>query len=381
MQKRVFIALKMAGIAGQDKLHGIFRYLGDSHDWDVTLIRTAAEFTPERIKSALDEHYDGFIVSIPDTESTAALLAESAVPTIVIDIHDPRLSARQNNIAFIRNSAEEIGKAAANHLLAIGRCRSYAFIHHPLIVEWSVNRYRAFRQMLNDRGLWCHELQKPSEIVGLKKPVGVFAANDDCGYDTITYCRSHRLRIPEDVIVLGINNDALICENCNPPLSSIQPDFEEEGFIAAKTLDDMMNRPDCGPFPETLFVGVKQIVRRGSTAPVSHAGKLVQQALAYIRQNATKGIGVEDVVKRLGCSRRLADMRFRELQNMTIGAAITEVQLDEVKRLLLSTREPISQISISCGYKNANYLKNLFKRRFGMPMSEWRKQNAVNQRG
>ncbi len=377
MQKRVFIALKMAGIAGQDKLQGIFRYLGPSPDWEITLVRTAAEFTPERVKAALAERYDGFIVSIPDTESTAALLAESHAPTIVIDIHDPKLSARQDNIAFIRNSADEIGRAAASHLMSIGRCRSYAFIHNPLVLEWSVSRYRAFRQMLGDHGLWCHELQQPGELKGLKKPVGVFAANDDRGYDTIAYCRRHGLKIPEDVLVLGINNDTLICENCNPELSSIQPDFREEGFIAAKTLDGMMNGTDAGPFPKTLFVGVKQIVRRGSTAPVSHAGKLVQKAIAYIRKNATCGIGVDDVVAHLGCSRRLADLRFRELQNTTIGEAITEVRLEEVRRLLQSTSEPIAHISASCGYRNANYLRNLFKRRFGLTMSKWRRQNTT----
>ncbi len=377
MQKRVFIALKMAGIAGQDKLQGVFSYLGSSPDWDITLIRTAAEFTPERVKAALAERYDGFIVSIPDTENTAALLAESDTPTIVIDIHDPKLSARQNNIVFIRNSADEIGRAAANYLMSIGRCRSYAFIHNPLVLEWSVSRYRAFRQTLGDYGLWCHELQQPSELTELKKPIGVFAANDDRGYDTIMYCRRHGLMIPEDVLVLGINNDTLICENCDPELSSIQPDFREEGVIAAKTLDAMMSGTDSGAFPRTLLVGVKQIVRRGSTAPVSHAGKLVQKALAFIRKNATNGIGVEDVVAHLGCSRRLADLRFRELQNTTIGATITETQLEEVKRLLRSTSEPIARISSACGYRNANYLKNLFKRRFGVPMSEWREQNAT----
>lgn len=378
MQKRVFIALKMAGIAGQDKLHGIFRYLGGNHDWDITLIRTAAEFTPERIRSALNEDYDGFIVSIPKTETTAALLAESTIPTIVIDIHDPKLSARKENIAFIRNSADEIGKAAASHLLSTGRCRSYAFIHHPLIVEWSVSRFRAFRETLSDYGLWCHELQRPEEISHLRKPIGVFAANDDRGYDTISYCRKHNLRIPEDVLVLGINNDTLICENCDPELSSIQPDFDEEGYIAAKTLDDIMNAPNVERTPRTLLIGVKQIVRRSSTAPVSHAGKLVQKALAYIRKNALSGISVEDVVRHLGCSRRLADLRFRELQNTTIGAAISEIRLEEVKRLLLSSQEPLTQIAASCGYHNANYLKNLFKRRFGMSMSAWRRQNAAH---
>ncbi len=377
MQKRVFIALKMAGIAGQDKMQGIFSYLGPTPEWDITLVRTAAEFTPERVRAALAERYDGFIVSIPDTESTAALLAESTVPTIVIDIHDPKLSARKNNIAFIRNSAEEIGRAAANHLMSIGRCRSYAFVHNPLVLEWSVSRFRAFRQTLGDYGLWCHELQHPRELTGLKKPIGIFAANDDCGYDVIMYCRRRGLKIPEDALVLGINNDTLICENCNPELSSIQPDFREEGFIAAKTLDKLMNGKDSKDIPKTLFVGVKQIVRRGSTAPVSHAGKLVQKALAYIRKKATSGIGVKDVVAYLGCSRRLADLRFRELQNTTIGEAITEVQLEEVKRLLQSTNEQLTKIASSCGYKNPNYLKELFRRRFGVSMSEWRQQNAT----
>ena len=71
--KRVFIALKMAGVAGREKLSGIFRFLGDNHDWDITLIRTAAEFTPARMRRALAEGYDGFIVSIPDTETTAVV--------------------------------------------------------------------------------------------------------------------------------------------------------------------------------------------------------------------------------------------------------------------------------------------------------------------
>ena len=156
MRKKVFIALRMAGIAGQEKLSGIFRFLGDNHNWDLTLVRTAAEFTPERMKSAIKEGYDGFIVSIPDTETSAALLATTAIPTIVMDIHSPVLERRAKNIVFIRNSSEEIGRTAANHLLAIGTCRSYAFVHNPSVLQWSVDRCRAFRATLRDNGFWCH---------------------------------------------------------------------------------------------------------------------------------------------------------------------------------------------------------------------------------
>lgn len=371
MSKKVLIALRMAGIAGQDKLGGIFRYLGESHDWEVTLIRTAQEFTQERVAASLREGYDGYILSIPDTEPSAALLAHTKKPTIVMDLHDPALSARQENIVFIRNSAREIGASAANFLMSTGRCRTYAFVHNPSVMEWSVDRFRAFKETLRDRGLWCHELPNAEQLLKLERPVGVFAANDDTGFDVLEYCHTHRLHVPEDILVLGINNDTLICDNCRPRLSSIQPDFEQEGFLAAEALD-MMMKTRMPQASRTLYVGVKTIVRRDSTAPVSHSGKLVQKAVAYIRANALKGIGVDDVVRHLGCSRRLADLRFRELQGSSIGEAIISQRLDEVRRLLVTTREPIDQIGLSCGYENANYLKNLFKKRFGMTMRDYR---------
>lgn len=369
--KRVFIALRMAGVAGQEKLAGIFRFLGENHDWDITLVRTAADFTPERVHAALQEDYDGFIVSIPDTERTAALLAATDIPTLVMDIHDPALAARKKNIVFIRNSPEEIGHAAANHLLSTGRCRSYAFIHHPAILEWSVDRFRAFRETLRDHGLWAHELNGPAELKGLERPIGVFAANDDCGYDALEYCRRHRLHVPEDILMLGTNNDALICENCRPRLTSIQPDFEQEGFLSAQTLDALMRGETAKPL---LDVGVKAVVRRDSTADVSVAGKLVQKAVAYIRKNALQGISARDVVAHMGCSRRLADLRFHELMGTSIGEMIISIRLDEVKRRLSSTRESIDTIAADCGYENPNSLKNLFKKRFGLSMRAWRRQ-------
>jgi len=371
--KRVFIALRMAGVAGRDKLSGVFRFLGESHDWDITLVRTAAEFTPERMRQALAEGYDGFIVSIPDTERTAALLAATDIPTIVMDIHDPSLSARARNVVFIRNSPEEIGRAAADHLLAVGRCRSYAFVHSPVAREWSVDRFRAFRKTLRNRGLWAHELNEPSGLKGLERPVGVFAANDDRGYDILEFCRRHRLRVPQDALVVGTNNDAFICENCRPPLTSVQPDFEQEGFLAAKTLAALMKKKTPAP-AQTLFVGVKAVVRRDSTADVSLAGKLVQKAVVYIRKNALRDISVADVARHLGCSRRLADLRFRELMDSSIGETIIVTRLEEVKRLLASTREPIGAIAARCGYANPNSVKNLFKRRFGLSMRDWRRQ-------
>ena len=376
MRKKVFIALRMAGIAGQEKLSGIFRFLGDNHDWDIRLVRTAGEFSVAAVKDALRSKYDGFIVSIPGTEETAAVLATTDIPTIVMDIYSRRLAARKRNIVFIRNSSEEIGRTAANHLLAIGTCRSYAFVHNPSVMQWSIDRCRAFRETLRDNGFWCHELRTSDGLQKLERPVGIFAANDDRGYDVIEFCHAHRMRVPEDAAVLGINNDTLICENCHPRLSSIQPDFEQEGYLAAETLTKMM-RPRAAsshiPHPSSLFVGIRSVIRRESTAEISTSGKLVQKAVAYIRRHALEGIGVSDVVAHLKVSRRLADLRFRELQHTSIGGEITRIRLAEVQRLLRATREPIDSIAAKCGYTNPNYLKNLFRKRFSMSMREFRK--------
>ena len=375
--KRVLVALRLQGIAGQEKLSGIFRYLGDSPEWDVRFIRSAQEFTAARVKTAIADGYDGFIVSIPDAERAAEPLADTDIPTIVMDIHSPALSARRKNIVFIRNSPEEIGRSAANHLLSIGRCKSYAFVHHQSVMQWSVDRFRSYRDTLREHGFECHELKSPEGVEKLERPVGVFAANDDRGYDVIEFCRANQLRVPEDIAVIGINNDTLVCENCHPRLSSIQPDFEQEGYLAAETLSRMMHPAPCTPHPapRTLFVGVKQVVRRESTAELSLSGKLVQRALVYIRKNALKGISVTDVAAHLHVSRRLADLRFRELQGTTIGETIISERLMEVKRLLRETKDPIDAIAVRCGYENPNYLKNLFKRRFAMTMREFRNRS------
>ena len=373
-KRKVFIALKMAGIAGQDKLAGVFRYLNERYTerspWEVQIVRTKSELTADVLRSALMDGTDGFIVSIPDTEDAVGPLAETAIPAIVMDIHAGALEKRDENIVFIRNSAEDIGRKAANFLLGQGVAHSYAFLHSDPITDWSRARFEAFKETLGRAGLWCEELVDPSAVAKLKKPTAVFCANDDRAFDLAKYLSAHRMRIPRDIAVLGVDNDALICENVRPRLSSVQPDFEEEGRLAAETLDAMMQGRK--PPQRTLLVGVKKIVQRESTAEESHSGRLVQKAVAFIDRHALEGVGVRDVVKHLKCSRRLADLRFRELQGRSILDALTERRLDEVKRLLAGTRNKMDEIASSCGYKNPTYLKNLFKKRFGMSMRDFR---------
>ena len=374
--KKIFVALKMAGTAGQGKLAGIFRYLeeryGESPPWGIQLVRTRGELASGAIQGAMEKGTDGFIVSIPDAEDSVSPLAGSSVPTVIMDIHSEALEKRRDNIVFIRNSGEAIGAEAANFLMGQGIARSYAFLHSDPVTDWSRARFEMFKRTLNDAGLWCEELFDPEQVARMKRPAAVLAANDDRAFELLKRLSAMRIKVPQSVAVVGVDNDALICENAHPRLSSIQPDFVEEGRLAAETLDSMMDGAAAGS--RTFFVGVEKIVRRESTAEQSNAGRLVQKAVAYIDGHALDGISVKDVVRHLKCSRRLADLRFRELQGRSILEAITERRLDEVKRLLAGTRSTIDSIAASCGYGSPGYLKNLFKKRFGMSMREFRKR-------
>lgn len=383
MKKKVFIALKMSGIAGQSKLAGIFRYLseryGETHPWNIDLVRSRSEVTSDTIEAALKRGTDGVIASMIGIENSIKILTTSDIPTVLDDMSAELFKCRKTNLAVIHNSATEIGREAAFYFMRQGIPRAYAFIHAEGKPGWSIERFSAFRDVLADNGHWCAELHHPEEFSRLEKGTAIMAANDDTAFKLMEVIKASKLKIPADYAILGVDNDTLICENVRPRLSSIQPDFESEGFIAAKVLDEMMQKESPTPV-STIIAGIKRIIRRESTAEISHAGRLIQKAIAYIDAHATDGIDVSDVVAHLGCSRRLADLRFSQLQGRSILETIIERRLTAVQRRLAETRDTIDTITADCGFKNPNYLKNLFKKRFSMTMSEFRKAGSLLKR-
>lgn len=380
VKKKVLVALRMAGVGGQMKLAGVFRYLseryGDDSPWDVKLLRTRNELTREQVEASVAGGTDGYILSIPDADEAIEPLSRTNAPMVISDIDASAVSSRAENIVFIHNSAKEIGRKAAAYLMGQGVARAYAFLHAERMMPWSVARFAAFRDALMENGHWCEELFEAKDALRLRNGAAIFAAQDDAAFRLVEFLKSRRRRIPGDFAVLGVDNDTLICENSRPRISSIQPDFEAEGFMAAESLDEMMREASSRP-NRTLLAGVKDIVRRESTAEVSQSGRLVQRAVAFIDAHATEGVGVKDVVAHLGCSRRLADLRFRQLQGRTILDALTERRLEAVRERILTTRDTLDSIAADCGFGSSNYLKNLFKRRFSMSMSAFRRASLL----
>ena len=380
--KHIVVALRMAGIAGQDKLSGIFEYLSQGPRWNLAIYRTRHEFTAQTVRDELARGASGFIVGIPETEDALASLARTDKPVILMNVAPGPLVRRKSGCVLVKSDAEAVGREAARALLAQGVYKGYAFAGYRTDDDWSRERGRAYRDTLQDAGFVGrmfdadHFKGKTEDratlikwLKSLPKPCGILAACDDRAYEIVDACRECGIRIPSEIGILGVNNDPLLCENANPRLSSVQPDFRREGYLAAQTLDRLMRNNPATSQP--LLVGIRQIVHRESTYPLSNSGILIQKALSFIERNALRKFSVEDVARHLKISRSLLDLRFRELQHDTVHNAIIRARLEEVRRRLRSSTDTIEKISLDCGWANVNSLKNAFKRTFGCSMREW----------
>ena len=375
------VALRMAGEAGQGKLSGVYRYISEHEPWNLRIVESADELTTEVVANALEDGFDGFIVSLPNSDESFFALAQSSIPTVVMDLHNHPLCERRTNIAFIRNDSKAIAEAAFNHLFSQGRFLSYAYVPAKENERWSHARGAAFTNCAASHGIVCHtysgDIELTSFLKSLEPPTAVFAATDIRANEVLQAAKIARLPVPRRLAVIGVDDNRLFCENAQPRLSSIRPDFDEEGYLAARELDRMMDHASrrAAPIhtPAIIRVGIKGITLRDSTAEETTAGKLVSRASSYIRDNATKGITVDDVVRHMKVSRRLLYLRFSEQRGETILEAIRKRQMEEVLKLLRTTRLPTEKIASLCGFANANVLRNLFKRTFSVSMRDYRR--------
>ena len=388
--RRVVVALRMAGIAGQDKLNGIFDHLSSGHRWQLIIYRTRQEFTAETVRHEISLGTNGFVVGIPDAGDALAELAATDVPTVLMNVSGGGIDRRKRNIAHVKSDSVAVGREAAHALMRQGVYKSYAYAGYRTDSDWSRERGEAFRAELAKEGYGCRmfdighfgggvEDKKvlSAWLTDLKKPCGLLAACDDRSFEILDVCREAAIKVPAEIGLLGVNNDPILCENSEPRLSSIQPDFIGEGRLAAELLERIMSGHDLFSRERFRKVGVRTIVHRESTTSYSKTGRLVQKILAYINTEALTGIGVEDVAARFKVSRSLLELRFRELQGESVYEAILRVRLEEVKRRLRQTNETISEITAACGWKNSTPPKALFKKRFGISMREYRKRKKA----
>ena len=377
--KKVVIAIRMAGVPGRRKFAGVFRYLEEHHEqWDIRFVRTQEYFTKQFVKSIVESGVDGVIASFPEAHEANLALERSGIPMVILDPRDSGLFPNwRRAVAWLRSDGEAMGRAAAEHLAAQGRFKSYGYVHDRSKSAWSDERAAAFSEAVGGCQVFFAKNRSPDHDIealskwlsALPRPAAVMVAYDDRAIAVMEACRRAELSIPKDVAVVSCDNDELLCNNLSPGLTSVEADFYGIGYRAGELLARMLRGDDVSA---SEVCGGVRLVARASSAPASCGGPLVNRALAFIKGNAVKGICVQDVADHLRVSRRLADLRFREVCGKSISEAIRDRKIEAVKELLLRTDYKIEAIAASCGFPDTKNLMTLFRKTEGCTMGKWR---------
>lgn len=380
--RKVVVALWMAGSPGRKQLEGMLRYVNEGHPWSVRLITDPKDFTAEVIDRAERDGTDGFLCCVG--AGAARRLAASTIPTVLMDFPPPALMRRTTNIALMFNDEEDIGRRGADYFLGFGTFASFAFVPDEENRGWSRLRQKGYIGRLQEAGQKCfsYSLGKgplADWLRRLPKPAAVMAPADFVAANVLSACAESELAVPRQVAVLSVDNDEIVCSYTNPPLSSVRIDHDQHGYYCSRLLDRMMRAR--APLPaEKIFLKAGDIVERESTRPQSVAEAVARQVEVYVAAHAVEGIGVDDVVAKLGISRRLADAYVRQQTGKSIHLLIENRRLRLVLEKLRQTRLSMNAIAKAAGYRPMR-LKYVFKARFGMTMTEWRARHAKAGKG
>ena len=284
---------------------------------------------------------------------------------------------------------EENAQIAARELIQ-PELQNYAYVGYKTPTHWSKARGIAFYEAIRLHGKVCHvfddnikggERLKRLErwLVGLPKPIGVFAANDLTANEVLTVCKHSQISIPDELSLIGIDNITEICENANPKISSIASDFEQGGWLCADLLLERINKPHMRKaLRKYPTLGV---VTRASICKTHGFNRQILRAINTIRARACDGLTVSDVATDMGCSLRMAEIQFRQATHTTIKNAITDIRLERAKVLLRDRNLPLTKIVAACGYGTENALRIAFKKKFGLTLRQGReKPNVQNER-
>ncbi len=316
---------------------------------------------------------DGIIARI-ETEAIAAVVRRTHLP--VVDVSAAR---KVRNIPWVETDDRELARLAARHLIDRG-FRTLAFCGEPRY-NWSKWREQHFLLFAQEAGCNCHvfEGKSPSDkdyswtrerrrlslwVQELSKPAGVMACYDFKGQQLLDVCRELDVAVPEQVAVIGVDNDARLCRLCTPPLSSVIPDTHRTGYEAAQLLDRMMRGEKVGT--EGVLIPPLGIAERQSSDVYAIDDADVAAALRYIREHACEGISVTDVLHAVPLSRRMLKHRFLKLVRRTPHAEIIRIRMERAGRLLRETDLSLAEIANRAGFADANYLSVAFKKQMGV---------------
>ncbi len=375
----VALIIETSSIYGRNILRGIVRYMRTHDEWSIFLEqRDIISKPPTWI---FDWKGDG-IISRTTTPELAECAKKSRIPFI-------ELTDRGADFGFpmIHSDDESIGRLAAEHFLERGY-QNFAFCGFKGEV-WSERRGKTFGRMIEDMNLhfshfesgwydlnvdpWEQEQKNLIEwLHGLPRPAGIFACNDIRGHHILDACRIANINVPEEIAVIGVDDDDLLCQLAKPPLSSVIPNAEAIGYKAAESLSLLMSGQTVAN--QVVLVPPVGITTRQSSDHTAIDDPDLAKAIHMIRERACQGMTVNDVLSQISLSRSSLERRMRKYLRRSPQQEIRHIQLKRATRLLRETEMSIESIARSCGFENPEYMHVVFRREFRMTPGDYRRQ-------
>lgn len=308
-----------------------------------------------------------------------------AYPTVFLDCNPKRIGKRMSRVI---QDADAIAKVAADELCSLNLA-SYGFTCWPEAQFWSTQRKQAFQRAMRRRGhkvstftpqtdsrdILAIREQLATWLASLKRPAGIFTSTDALAVQVIRAATDAGLSIPGDIAVVGTDNEEFLCDSVRPSLSSIDLDFEQAGAKTVELLHQLMANPSAAS-SSTLF-SQPTLIRRTSTRRSPRRDSMVAKALDLIRSRATLGLTAREVLAIFPCSRRTAEIRFKEVAKRSILDEIHAVQIESAQKLLANRNCKITTIVEQCGFASTSAFQRLFRKTTGMDMRTWRQNLFV----
>ena len=372
---QVALLIETSNAYARGLLRGIVSYLREHRNWSLHLAEHGRGDKPPGWLARWRGH--GIIARV-ETPAIAQALQGLKLP--IVDVSAARLIP---SLPWFETDDATVARLAAEHLLERG-FKQFAYCGDARF-NWSNWRCEHFTAHLRAAGCACF-VYRPTKrfspddegqvkdialwLAKLPKPLGVMACYDLRGQQVLDACRRQSLAVPEDVAVLGVDDDDLLCELSSPPLSSVVLNTQRTGYEAAALLDRLMSGQRVAP--ATYLIPPLGVTTRQSTDVLAIEDRHVARAVHFIRGHACDGINVEDVLKAVPHSRRLLESRFKKLLGRTPHEEITRVQINRVKQLLTETELSLEQIAELAGFAHVEYLSVVFKKKTGLPPGRYR---------
>ena len=368
--------------AGRDHFTGILEGISNKLNWQLHTIRPGRFFTKRELIDETGEPFDGIILSMAGSEDVMEEIARSNIPVVLVNITDKKLSARNKAISTVWLDNAAVGRLAASHFLSQGIFKSAGYVHELEAPFYSTERMNSFRAEMKGAGITTSIFPAEDELGNstddkasylshlriwlnkLQKPAAVMACNDRRAADVINACKAEGISVPNQISVIGVDNDILQHQRCGMSISSVIVAFKALGAAAINELEFLFRHPNFHGRRREVLIPANGIYIGESTMQSATTAHVAEDAINLIRDNITNGISPEEIANHLGYSRRFVDKCLSAVYGKPLHKAIEDMRLDEAQRRLQDGAK-VSDIIKSMHFTSANQFYRIFKRHFG----------------